>query len=235
MAFAAMFDTKGNELWQRVLRHPSGGPSITTAVAFAPSGTPLVTGRGGQTCDSVSTPQNGGRGFIIRLDAAGEVLSRKQPARLIDVAGVAIQSGVIYLLGVRDVRLPAFEGVADVVVRLGAEDDVRWVRFLRGPRRTNAGAIAAGPVGGVVVAGSTDELPPPIIRGNDDAVAIGLAEGGAILWRWEMPDSPGYSHVTGIGAYNGDVIIGGIATGNVHGARPTRRGSAWVARLAVPR
>jgi hypothetical protein len=233
-AFAAMFDFEGNERWRTTVPHPSGGPSVTTAVAFAADGTPLVVGRGGPNCDSVHTPQRGGRGFVARLSNEGAVLSRKQPGRLIDINGIAVDGAGLYVLGVRDVERPHFGGVVDLVVRLGVRDTVTWARYLRGPRGTNASTMAAVGDGGVVVVGSTNE-PGPLPRPTADAIAIGIDADGAIVWRWEVPDSPGYSHATGVGVMGGGVFLGGFAGGKVGGERPFGRGSVWVAKLAVPR
>lgn len=221
-AFAMEYDTAGRQRFYTRW----GDPSIITSVTFGPGGNAVVAGGRGRNCENTSASASTGA-FVSRLDRRGMVLRTDYAPGLGAIDGIAFDRGALYLLGSQEIKLPRYEGGTAAVARMGRDGVLQWTRALTLGDKPIEGSTIAATNRGIAVAGSTD-------NGLDTgkAAVVTLRTRGRIGWRWEVPDSRGYSHSTGVVMLDsGDVVLGGFASGRIGKERPFGRGSVWLARL----
>ncbi|MBK8175894.1 MAG: SBBP repeat-containing protein [Rhodospirillales bacterium] len=158
-AFVIKYDADGRVLWKR--QPGTVGQDYAEGVATDRAGNVYVIG---STTGALGGTNKGNfDAFVVKLDAEGRFLWKRQPGRRNGDLGVGIATdaaGNVYAVGTAQYPLYGGLGASDVVViKFDGDGTVLWKRLLGTSYIDSASGIAVDAAGNVYVVGSTNSLP----------------------------------------------------------------------------
>lgn len=222
-AFAAKFDTDGQQLWIR--QFGPGAEILTRGVATGPDGSVFIVGDT-RVAMPGTTALGDNDAFLVKLAAAdgtpewyrqiGTEESDYAGDVAVDGAGNIIVAGVTEGVMAGDPDTESF----DVFVRAyNAAGTVLWTQQFGTARQDSATAVTSDVAGNVYVAGGTrgGAMPGHATPGRDAFVAK-LGTDGTIDWIRQIDSNGGEEQASGVAIDGaGNVIISGDTTGTMPG------------------
>ena len=165
-------DGKGNQIWKRVLEGEEF--EVAEAIIETADGGYLVTGWSHSIESLVS------KVIVVKLDAKGRVVWQSNIAELghaIAFDVVSAPDGGFVIAGLCDTNN---SGQVDVLLlKISSDGEEQWRRIYGGASYDAAVSIAKSPMGGYILAGSTDSFG----AGKLDAYLLAVDDSGLFKWQ----------------------------------------------------
>jgi hypothetical protein len=218
-AFLVKYDASGSTLWTRQFGSAPGiwNDDILTSISVDPAGGVYV---GGYTSGSFDGAAHGPRDmYVLKFDVDGNRLwSRQYGTAGLLTFGLQLAAdpdGGVYFAGQTDDPINRYINPNALLVRYGADGELRWARTLDGGSGDAAYGVTADGrgvylVGATTHTGSNDITEP--CQGGGDSFLATLSRDGALL-SVRLLGTPLNQFATGVTvATNGDLYVTALAT-----------------------
>ncbi|MBK8175318.1 MAG: SBBP repeat-containing protein [Rhodospirillales bacterium] len=228
-AWVIKYDTDGHLLWKR--QPGTAQPDQASGVAIDADGSIYVAG---STQGALGGSQKGASDiFVIKFDADGHYLWKRQPAQATRYTGAAVTTdgaGNVYLLGTATTADGKVEDQDFQVIKFDGDGRTLWKRLPGTARSDYAHGAATDPFGNLYVVGNNY-----ISRGNGISIALVLKVDPDGHWV-RLPNpyfySPEQGFATGVATdADGNAYVVGWTSGILGSAAPASD-DAFIAKYA---
>ncbi|MDR3273636.1 MAG: T9SS C-terminal target domain-containing protein [Flavobacteriaceae bacterium] len=234
-------DASGNLLWQKCLG--GSGEDSVSSIQQTSDGGYIVAGHTESNDGDVSGNHGGGDGWVVKLDASGNLLWQKcLGGSYEDYASICQTSDGGYIVAgstySNDGDVSGNHGGKDGwVVKLNPSGEIDWQKCLGGSSRDDASSIQQTSDGGYIVAGYTHSNDGDVLGNhrNTDGWIVKLDASGNLLWQkclgGSSEDSASSIQQTSDGGY---IVAGSTKSndGDVSGNHGDYYYDAWVVKIS---